>query len=153
MAVPSVSHRNWCRLQGITQFVIGTTSVHPGELSFADQLRACVDYADGVRHNLRNDDLGGYTHAELRTPYTFENDSTGRDRPHRPEVPEELMDDLVEALNNEYPELPVEDMDFNKQMDLLLDPLAKYYRKLDCYLSVNTSSDEDVEGDKEAANQ
>jgi hypothetical protein len=149
MAVPLVSHEHWERTRGVTQLLMGTHKVDAGSLSFARQLRQVVaggsyrdvldEYREQQESPLRSTQRGGETelyHQEWGPDgVTLEITPDARDRPHRPEVPDDLVDDLDEVVLEDYPTVPVDAISFDEKLELLLEAAEEYYGELNCRLA------------------
>jgi hypothetical protein len=109
---------------------MGTMKIEAGKLSFSDQLDELV--GPNYREEIDDMDPENVTHSDFTTSRSL-SISTDRDRPHRPQVPEQLDDDLTKAVR-ENTNVPGEKLDFDDRLELFLDVVEQYYRVLDCYL-------------------
>ena len=99
MAVPQVSHRNWWLTQMNAQIALGNHEVDARNLSFAKCLELCGGKrTDGGYRNLQYSQEG-YSHenwTDSGTTVAWE--AEARDRPHRPTVPDAIMDSMEEVM-------------------------------------------------------
>lgn len=141
MPVPVVSPRNWKRTKIICHFRMGTDIALVDELSFEDQLTTVLDF-DGAyteeahRVEEKNENrMGVQTHTDFQgspdDPYTVRL-GLPRSNPHRPEVGIETIKQLRSAVKSEKPAVPVEKLDFDDNLGILLDAAERYYAALQC---------------------
>lgn len=149
MPQPVVSHRNWDRTRGVSQFHMGTFSVRAGELSFAEQLKMVTGYP--YREELDRMDEGGlgnseWVHTEFGRGGAKVPVAPGdRDRDHRPQLDEELVGAVEESCNQQYPGVPASTLHFDRQLGLVLDRAVEYFNRLDCRLVDVSGMDATVE--------
>ncbi len=137
MAVPHVSHDHWERTRGLAQFSMGTLRIDASKLSFQEQL-ASVARPEGQDPYWEDIDemeksRKSYSHAEFdgEVVVTIE---AGGGRTHRPEVDDELVEQLQESVSREYPNVPVDGLSFDDLLELLLERAERYYELMDCEL-------------------
>lgn len=139
MPVPAVSHRNWERTRGLAQMKIGTWDIAATQFGFNKQLGMLQEgnYVEGIADVGVSSALGDSTHVHKswgKGGVEVSVDYGGRDRAHRPEVEQEVVDELEEWVGEQYPVVPAESLDFDEQLDLFLDKVERFYSKLDCQL-------------------
>lgn len=127
MPVPQVSHRNWERIRGLCQIQMGTTEVRANELTFAERLETVIkfDYSEI--------DEDSYLKAWGPNGVIAEIEPEARDRAHRPEVPEELAEE-VEEDSDFYSTAPTGSLAFDRQLDIILEQAEKWLEPLNCSL-------------------
>lgn len=134
MPTPQVSHRNWERVEAVAKVLLGAGRLDATALSFTQQLKYVVGHAlpdsDGEAVAFR-DSLPEFvnTHylAHLGTSGAVARyDPSGRDRAHRPEVPEDLFDATFRAAELEEPQLFVEDLSYDDALTVVLDGLVDF---------------------------
>ena len=150
MATPRVSHYNWERLRGVAQIDVGTDRVGVEDLSFnkwldvavPDDLEDSDPYLEKVdEFEMGEKDPAGYIHSDWKDGVEIEVDSGGRDRPHRPYIPGELVERLNQAVQREYPSVPVASYSFDDLLGLYLDRKLEYLEYLDCHVVGNIDKD------------
>lgn len=140
MANPRVSPANWERLRALAQIDIGTDRVEAEQMGFTKQLEVVV--ADPESENSYRDEINkfkfggkspeGLTHADWEEGVTVEIDPNHQRRPHRPYVPDDVVDKLKSAVKVEYPNVPVESYSFDDILGLYLDRKEAYLEYLGC---------------------
>ena len=144
MANPRVSPKNWSRVRGLTQIAIGTVRVNVENVSFSKRLEVMISEAkdetdEVMRFRVRDFKLG----KESPSDYIITQWPEGvevkiypnhQKRPHRPYVPEEVVEKLESVVSDEYPQVPVEEYSFNDLLGLYLDRMEEYYAYFDCVL-------------------
>ena len=131
MAVPQVSHRNWWLTQANAQIALGNHEVDARNLSFARCLQLCAgeriteeqakdDQTNRAGFRLMQIDQEGYTHPNWNRNTAVVWEVEDRDRPHRPTVPGELIDEWQEAMAVEWPTVPTESLSFDRQRSMFL---------------------------------
>lgn len=130
--IPEVSHRNWERTKGMAQIHIGMENLKAGEFSFDGQLKKVIEYnyQDGGPSIVRDGEVFHQAWGPDGVAVVIEPES--RDRPHRPEVSDDLAGQLVEAVQREYEGVPVEALSFDRQLGLLLDRAEEWAGRLGC---------------------
>jgi hypothetical protein len=116
---------------------MGTLRVDASKLSFQEQLASVArpesqdpywEDIDEMEKSRRS-----YTHPEFDGEVTVEIES-GDDRMHRPEVDDELLEQLRDSVRREHPSVPVESLSFDDLLELLLERAERYYELMDCEL-------------------
>lgn len=139
MPAPQVSHENWERLEATTKLLLGAGRIDATALSFTQQLKYVVSHArpdsDGEAVafcDVTPEYVNTHYLSDLGpSPTVIRYDPDGRDRPHRPEVPEVLLDATFAAAELEEPQLFVDDLSFDDALTVVLDgvgELLKYHR-------------------------
>jgi len=142
MPVPAVSPRNWQRTMVICHFVMGTPISVVSELSFQDRLETILNYEKNFSERARENEQqnGGRdsqykTHADFqatqRNPYKKRITVT-REKPHRPNIDDTVIDRLHAAVKDEKSSVPVEKLDFDDNLGIFLDAAERYYNSLQC---------------------
>lgn len=107
-------------------------------LSFQDRVETILkrshDIDGGFDEAARKNEPGEYVHRDFETPYRFRYRPDGRNRPHRPEVDDDLPEALAERLREENPRIPVEVLSFDDTLGAFLDVAEEYYETVDCYV-------------------
>jgi len=132
---PAVSHYNWERIRGMAQIHMGTEKVRAEELPFYQQLRKVTEMAPYHEMIAEIEESGPMVHAGWGdSGVLVVIRPSGRDRHHRPEVPEELVEEVEEVTGAEYPNIPVGSLAFDRQLELLLDRAEEWGDLIDCVL-------------------
>jgi hypothetical protein len=141
MAVPAVSHDNWERTRALSQIAMGTLKVDSNSLSFSKQLerllesgRAFIDEIEEKKEVKQTGpvDPGKLVHQQWEDGITMEYSPGGRDRPHRPEVPDELVEELRKVVDELFPGVPADEFSANKLLGLYLDEVESAYATVNC---------------------
>lgn len=136
MVVPKVSHESWERVRGCCQIALGTKAVGVEEMSFADQLayllranKGTLEAIEEVRKNPQ-----GYEHRHWEDGVEVRIRPNEREKPHRPQIPDELEEDLKTWMGEDYGAFDPDSLDFDKNLQLFLDRVETYNELLDCEL-------------------
>ena len=140
MPVPAVSPRNWKRTTVIAHFVTASPVKVISELSFQDQLLPILnhdkDFVSRAKEiEQENSALDFKTHSDFEggwnRPYVMGFTVGDRDA-HRPSVDNEVIDRLNAKAKTERPRTPVEKLDFDDTLGIVLDAAERYYNSLQC---------------------
>lgn len=139
MPNPRVSPYNWERLRGLTQIDMGTDRVDAESVNFRDQLDVVVVEGRTYREDVEGFKSGNKDPSQFYNPdwpdgVTVEIDPNHQNRPHRPYVPDELVEKLENAVEREYPNVPVQSYDFDDLLGLYLDRRQEHLEYLGCEL-------------------
>lgn len=142
MKAPEVSHQNWWLVRANTDISLSNPVVSADDLSFVDCLEQLVrtnPYRETVDTN-RSYSHAGYDEDEtIRVEY----EAGDRERPHRPQLPDNDHVEWCQAIDNEYPSLPTDKLAFDKQLSLFLQRRHEYLDWLDHSVEiVNSTTDE-----------
>lgn len=114
---------------------MGTREIDAADLSFADRMEMIIETEPGEGlEEIDNDGDGWYHNGWGRGGVKIRIAPADRDRPHRPEVGDDALDALDEWVGRNHPNVPVESIDFDEKLTLLLDTAEEYYEALDCRL-------------------
>lgn len=124
----------------MAQIDIGTDRVEAEQMGFTKQLEVAVEDPDdetSYRNEIQkfkfgSKDPSGLTHADWENGVTVEIDVDHQQRPHRPYVPDDVVDKLESAVKVEYPNVPVESYSFDDILGLYLDRKEGYLEYLGC---------------------
>lgn len=156
MPVPAVSPRNWALCEGLAQIKMGTYDVDAGGLGFPKQVEMLADIPAGelIEHIDEKESQSGpfqpqYQARRQRGGRTevYHNDwgkngttvhvsTGGREKDHRPDVPEDVIGQLDDWVAEQYQNVPVEALSFNDKLTLLTDKVSEYFERLDCSVVV-----------------
>jgi hypothetical protein len=127
MPVPQVSHRNWERIRGLCQIHMGTTEVRADELTFAERLETVIqrNYSEVSEDEYLADWGPDGVVAVI--------DLEARDRAHRPEVPEELVEEVAEDAQF-YSRAPTDSLPFDRHLDIILERAEEWLETLNSSL-------------------
>ena len=140
MAVPSVSHRNWWLTKANAQIAMGSKEIDARNLSFED----CISLIamDEPYREMAKEEGYDYYHPEWDSVEIVWA-AGDRERPHRPSLPSEEMDEWVEMVQNEWPGVPVESVSFDRQLALFLKRRHEWYMRLNTGFKIeNTDTGE-----------
>jgi hypothetical protein len=140
MAVPEVSHRNWWLTQANAQVAMGNHEVDTRDLSF----QKCIELIGrGEPYRDLCEEQDGYTHTDWSGKITVAWEAGDRSRPHRPTIDNTVIGEFEELVNDEWPNVPVEGMAFDKQLSLFLKRRHEWLKVLDNDVVLkNTTTDE-----------
>jgi hypothetical protein len=150
MPVPAVSPHNWKRTTVICHFVMGTPINIVSELSFQDRLEAILNadksFRDRASENEEKNssrDTQYKTHSDFQAtpsnPYK-KRITVSREKPHRPSVDDGFIAQLHGAVKDERPSVPVEKLDFDDNLGILLDAAERYYSSVQCEITVRQTA-------------
>ena len=135
MVIPTISHRTWERTRGLAQIAMGTDKVAAETLSFSKQLELLLEPEPGwYSERIEATEEGDFYHTGYPDGEKVQIQPDERERPHRPELSEELLERLREQVDGEYYGVPAEALATDKLIELVLDKVEEYYAHLDCYL-------------------
>lgn len=134
MKCPAVSHELWERTRGLAQIRMGTFDIDSGQLSYARKVDMLIELRPAAFLEEVEGEEEKYDHPEWTDGVQVPIYPDERDRRHRPEIPDGTLDDLDEWVEEQYPELPVDALDFEEKMQLLVDTAQEWYAALDCHL-------------------
>jgi hypothetical protein len=136
MAVPKVSHENWEKVRGLAQIEMETMQVKAGSISFAKQLEKItsrgVAFQEAIEDRETEQNRAKFKAWPDGVKIRIHPDD--RDRPHRPEVDDDLVEQLDETAAELFPGVPVEELSFDDTLGLVVDELENTYKKADCHL-------------------
>ena len=140
MPAPAVSPTNWQRTTIIAHFVTATPVEIVEGLSFQDRLLTILNhdknFVSRAKENEQENTASDYkTHSDFHgqwskpyvIPFTVE-----RDTPHRPSVDSDVIDKLRAKARTERSNMPVEKLDFDDTLGIVLDAAERYYKTLQC---------------------
>lgn len=140
MPVPKVSHRNWWLTQANAQIAMGNEEIDSRGLSFIDCLQLIVP-PGGTPYKERAKD-GSYSHKEWSS-VKIEWEIEDRERAHRPNMDKESMEEWVEIVGQEWPNIPIESLSFDEQLELLLKRRHEWFKRLSTDIVIkNTATGE-----------
>jgi hypothetical protein len=140
MPAPAVSPTNWQRTAIIAHFVTATSVEIVEGLSFQDRLLTILNhdknFVSRAKENERESTASDYTthsdfHGQWNKPY-LKRFAVERDTPHRPSVDTDVIDKLRTKARTERPGMPVEKLDFDDNLGIVLDAAQRYYKTLQC---------------------
>lgn len=141
MPVPAVSPKNWARTKIVCSFEMGTSLRLANELCFQDRLETVLDEEDSYLEEAReveeeNRESEGFnTHTEFQgtpeDPHQVPLRLTQREV-HRPNVDEQTVQRLQQAVMEEKPSVPAKKLDFDTNLDIVLSAAERYYEALQC---------------------
>ena len=102
----------------------------PDDFSFSVHVEeVCVDWRKLIENT-----RPATTHSDWDKGHTVRL-PVEKDRPHRPEISEELEEEVTETANTIYG-VPAEELPFEKRLRLIVDSAEEYYERLDCQVAV-----------------
>jgi hypothetical protein len=103
------------------QIALGNHEVDARNLSFAKCLELCGGKrTDGGYRDMQYSEEG-YSHENWKdSGMTVAWEVEDRDRPHRPTVPNEIMESMEEVMETEWPTVPTESLSFDRQLSMFL---------------------------------
>ena len=140
MPAPAVSPTNWQRTTIIAHFVAATPVEIVAGLSFQDRLLAILNhdknFVSRAKENEQENTASDYKthsdfHGQWNRPYV-KRFVVERDTPHRPSVDSDVIDKLRMKARTERPGMPVEKLDFDDTLGIVLDAAQRYYKTLQC---------------------
>jgi len=145
MPVPAVSPHNWKRTKVTAHLCMGIPMSTVDALSFEDRLTQILDSTGNIVEETKeyrdyNTDSKYRYHDEFITsgedvPYTVTVE-LDRDDAHRPRVEEDTIDELKTSIKCEKSKIPVDKLDFDDNLGVLLDIFEDYYETLQCRILV-----------------
>jgi hypothetical protein len=117
---------------------LGTFDIDAGQLSFEDKVEMLIEAEPAAGVKRMEEEQGQWNHTEWPDGVTVAIYPYERERHHRPEVSDEVLDELDEWVQMVYPNIPVDSVDFEDKLGLLIDSAEEYYGILDCTLVVGT---------------
>ena len=135
MPVPAVSPKKWKRTTIIAHFAMAVPISVVRDFSFQDRVKSILDDRDdgfiSAAREYEKDD-SDYVHGDFGEPHEKQLRLEGRDSDHRPRVDENAVKLLDQAVRQEKENLPVEKMDFDSKLGVLLDAAERYYSSINC---------------------
>ena len=140
MPAPAVSPTNWQRTTIIAHFVAATPVKIVAGLSFQDRLLTILNhdknFVSRAKENEQENTASDYKthsdfHGQWNRPYV-KRFVVERDTPHRPSVDSDVIDKLRMKARTERPGMPVEKLDFDDTLGIVLDAAQRYYKTLQC---------------------
>jgi len=154
MVVPQVSHQNWWLLKGSAQIAMGNHAVDTQELSFNSCLELILrdegndSYQEGiveVKQNKASRASKKWYHPDWpdNSENTIEVEYEDRERSHRPRVDSDVMSSFEEQVAEEWPNIPIEDLSFDRKLTLYLKKRHDWLDVLDTgFIIENTTTGE-----------
>ena len=149
MPAPAVSPTNWQRTTIIAHFVTATPIEIVAGLSFQDRLLTILNhdknFVSRAKENEQGNTASDYKthsdfHGQWSRPYV-RRFAVERDTPHRPSVDSDVIDKLRAKARTERPGMPVEKLDFDDTLGIVLDAAERYYRTLQCEMREKTAAE------------
>ena len=149
MPAPAVSPTNWQRTTIIAHFVAATPVEIVAGLSFQDRLLTILNhdknFVSRAKENEQENTASDYKthsdfHGQWNRPYV-KRFVVERDTPHRPSVDSDVIDNLRMKARTERPNMPVEKLDFDDTLGIVLDAAERYYRTLQCEMREKTAAE------------
>lgn len=124
MPVPAVSEENWQLTRAFSKVYMGTEYMSPDDLSFEKQLDLIISAEKGVDKTLMEDKHDEHVLTDKSLWPPAEGVVVGchvgeRDHPRRPEVSEDVVEDLTDLVMANFEGLPIDEMSFDKKLEML----------------------------------
>jgi hypothetical protein len=116
---------------------MGTHDIRADELSFEDRMMMLLEAEPEERMRDRDPDVD-YHHDSWGPDGENIAAAVGRGPTHRPEVSDDGLEALDDWVEKEYPHIPVESVDFEDKLGLLLDSMQEYLKGLNCQIVPST---------------
>lgn len=129
MAVPQVSHENWWRTKANAQVAMGNHQVDAQELAFNTCLELLLTESDtyrGMAAEHSKNTRTTHSHPDWGVKVRVMRDYGDRERHHRPSVDSDVLSRFEEQVAEEWPNIPTEDLSFDRKLSLLLEIREKW---------------------------
>jgi hypothetical protein len=124
MPVPAVSEENWQLTRAFSKIYMGTEYMSPDDLSFEGQLELIVEAEKRSDKTLMEEKRREMFDRSQQAWPLADGVVVGyhvkeRDHPRRPEVSEDVLEDLTDVLMENFEGLPIDEMSFDKKLEML----------------------------------
>lgn len=147
MAVPQVSHKNWWRTKANAQVAMGNHQVDAQELAFNTCLELLLTENAtyrGMASEHSKDRSVTHSHPDWERGVTVVRDYGDRERHHRPSVDSDVLSRFEEQVAEEWPNIPTEDLSFDRKLSLLLEIREKWLDGLTNSVGMKNEATEEV---------